>query len=88
MCVIKENIKFVYSQVILCDSPVAMLDYVDPSQLTYDVGGAIDYDPNEWTQNRAVCCCLFVVVVLLFLKKKSKKIFYCYILIDLLQIKF
>ncbi|XP_041350720.1 guanine nucleotide exchange factor DBS-like isoform X2 [Gigantopelta aegis] len=47
---VKEELEF---KVILCDSPVAMLDYVDPSQLNYDVGGAIDYDPNEWTQNRA-----------------------------------
>ena len=59
---------------ILCDSPVAMLDYVDPSQLTYDVGGAIDYDPNEWTQNRAVCCCLFVCCFVVF--KKKLKYFY------------
>ncbi|XP_067669146.1 guanine nucleotide exchange factor DBS-like isoform X1 [Haliotis asinina] len=47
---VKEELEY---RVILCDSPVEMLEHVDPSMLTTDVGGALEYDPSEWTEHRS-----------------------------------
>ncbi len=41
-------------QVVLCDNADELRDYVDPAMLTTDVGGALEYDPNEWTEHRSV----------------------------------
>ena len=32
-----------------------MFDYVDADMVTTDMGGSLEFDAQEWTQNRAVC---------------------------------
>ena len=41
-------------QVVLCDNPEEMADYIEKSQLTKDFGGELSFDPNEWTEHRSV----------------------------------
>ena len=41
-------------QVILCDSPKDIEEWVDMGQLTSDVGGELDFDAHEWTEHRSV----------------------------------
>jgi hypothetical protein len=41
-------------QVVSLDSPEAMFDYVAPEFVTPDMGGNLEFDANEWTQNRCV----------------------------------
>ena len=38
------------------DTPEQMFEYeyVDPSCVTGDMGGQLEFDANEWTQNRSV----------------------------------
>lgn len=41
-------------QVVLCNEPVEMFDYICEDQLTTDVGGQLEFDANEWTQHKSV----------------------------------
>ncbi|XP_021347383.1 guanine nucleotide exchange factor DBS-like isoform X3 [Mizuhopecten yessoensis] len=47
---VKEELEF---KVVMCNDPNQMFEYIDPSQLTKEVGGQLEYDANEWTQHRA-----------------------------------
>jgi len=41
--------------VLSIDSSEKMFDYVDADMVTTDMGGSLEFDAQEWTQNRAVC---------------------------------
>ncbi|XP_060592948.1 guanine nucleotide exchange factor DBS-like, partial [Ruditapes philippinarum] len=45
----KEELEY---KVVSLDSPEAMFDYVAPEFVTPDMGGNLEFDANEWTQNR------------------------------------
>ena len=45
---------FFLRQVVLCDNPEEMADYIDKSQLTKEFGGELSFDTNEWTEHRSV----------------------------------
>lgn len=36
------------------DTPEAMFDYIASEFVTTDMGGQLEFDANEWTQNRSV----------------------------------
>ena len=36
------------------NSPSEMYEYIDDACITTDVGGALEFDANEWTQHRSV----------------------------------
>ena len=38
----------------MCNEPKEMFDYIEPDQLTKDVGGELEYNANEWTQHKSV----------------------------------
>ena len=42
-------------QVVLCNEPTEMFDYISEDQITTDVGGQLEFDANEWTQHKSVC---------------------------------
>ena len=42
-------------QVVLCNEPTEMFDYINEDQITTDVGGQLEFDANEWTQHKSVC---------------------------------
>lgn len=45
----------VFVQVVLCNEPAEMFDYISEDQITTDVGGQLEFDANEWTQHKSVC---------------------------------
>jgi hypothetical protein len=53
-CCVRPLLKTAVFQVVLCNSPEEVLEHVDPSQLTFHLGGKLVFDANEWTQHRAV----------------------------------
>ena len=36
------------------DTPEAMFEYIDAENVTTDMGGELEFDAMEWTQNRSV----------------------------------
>lgn len=38
----------------MCDASSEMGNYIDPSQLTTDLGGELEFDTLEWTEHRSV----------------------------------
>ncbi|XP_050389701.2 guanine nucleotide exchange factor DBS isoform X1 [Patella vulgata] len=47
---VKEELEF---KVVLCDTVSDIFEHIDKSQLTIDLGGELEYDPNEWTEHRS-----------------------------------
>ncbi|PVD18636.1 hypothetical protein C0Q70_21186 [Pomacea canaliculata] len=47
---VKEELEF---KVVLCDAPSEMGNYIDPLQLTTDLGGELEFDTLEWTEHRS-----------------------------------
>lgn len=44
----------VFVQVVLCNEPAEMFDYISEDQISTDVGGQLEFDANEWTQHKSV----------------------------------
>ncbi|CAE1260153.1 MCF2 [Acanthosepion pharaonis] len=47
---VKEELEF---KVVMCNSHEELFEHIDPSQLTKDLGGDIEYDHKEWIEQRA-----------------------------------
>ncbi|KAH3806394.1 hypothetical protein DPMN_134715, partial [Dreissena polymorpha] len=46
----KEDLEY---KVVSMDTPEEMFDWVDAEMVTTDMGGQLEFDANEWTQNRS-----------------------------------
>ncbi|XP_036365549.1 guanine nucleotide exchange factor DBS isoform X5 [Octopus sinensis] len=47
---VKEELEF---KVVMCNNQEELHEHIDPSQLTKDLGGEIEYDHKEWIEQRA-----------------------------------
>lgn len=47
---VKEELEF---KVVMCNSHEELFEHIDPTQLTKDLGGDIEYDHKEWIEQRA-----------------------------------